>query len=230
MLTPCAGRIFRVCEEPNPANRLLASLAVLLQFMAGTLGGVHRRTRARYRRLETPRCSSRPERVGGPGTRARLAQIGVDTLIRRGERAGRDNWPTRYDVPALHTGPWSNHPAYRQTNRFPPDSFGRHLPAEDTLAGWLEAYRVLWKLTSALDRLVRGPTTLRRKTCGRGPAHADVRGDYTATALVMAPGKLCRRADGTRRSLACLLSRAVLCPFTQRAFHAVARRRGKRRT
>ena len=66
---------------------------------------------------------------------ARLAQLGVDTLIiDRGARIG-DNWRNRYHALTLHNQVLVNHLPYMP---FPPN-WPTYIP-KDKLAGWFEAY------------------------------------------------------------------------------------------
>jgi putative flavoprotein involved in K+ transport len=66
---------------------------------------------------------------------ARLAQLGIDTLIvDRNPRIG-DNWRTRYHALTLHNQVQVNHLPYMP---FPP-SWPTYIP-KDKLAGWFEAY------------------------------------------------------------------------------------------
>jgi putative flavoprotein involved in K+ transport len=66
---------------------------------------------------------------------ARLAQLGVDTLIvDRGARIG-DNWRNRYHALTLHNQVHVNHLPYMP---FPPN-WPTYIP-KDKLAGWFEAY------------------------------------------------------------------------------------------
>ncbi|HEX5118072.1 MAG TPA: NAD(P)/FAD-dependent oxidoreductase [Pseudonocardiaceae bacterium] len=72
---------------------------------------------------------------------ARLAQIGVDTLIvERNPRIG-DNWRNRYHSLTLHNEVWANSMPYLPF----PDTWPTFLP-KDKLAGWLEGYAEFMEL------------------------------------------------------------------------------------
>jgi len=106
---------------------------------------------------------------------ARLAQLGVDTLIvDRLPRIG-DNWRTRYHALTLHNQVQVNHLPYMP---FPP-SWPTYIP-KDKLAGWFEAY------VESLELNYWTSTEL------EGGRYDDRDGRWTITL---------RRADGTRRTM-----------------------------
>jgi len=106
---------------------------------------------------------------------ARLAQLGVDTLIvDRLPRIG-DNWRKRYHALTLHNQVQVNHLPYMQ---FPP-TWPTYIP-KDKLAGWFEAY------VEALELNYWTATELESGRYDERAAHWTV---------------VLRRADGTRRGL-----------------------------
>jgi len=125
---------------------------------------------------------------------ARLAQIGVDTLIvEANERVG-DNWRNRYESLALHNETWSNHLPYLPF----PDSWPTFLP-KDKLAGWLEAYAEFMELNVwTSTRLVGADYDSGRKTWRARLRTADGAGrDDNRDAPGHGDRQRGRRADGT---------------------------------
>ncbi len=91
---------------------------------------------------------------------ARLAQLGVDTLvIEKGERVG-DNWRERYHTLTLHNESTANHMPYMPF----PESWPVWLP-KDKLAGWLESY------AEAMDTNVWTRTELLSSSFDAGSGH-----------------------------------------------------------
>jgi putative flavoprotein involved in K+ transport len=111
----------------------------------------------------------------GLSAAARLAQLGVDTLVvDRWPRVG-DNWRRRYDALTLHNQVHVNHLPYLQ---FPPN-WPVYIP-KDKLANWFESYAEAMELNYWTGTEFEG---------GR---YDEASGTWRAAV---------RRADGTRREL-----------------------------
>ncbi len=115
----------------------------------------------------------------GLAAAARLAQLGVDTLIVDREARVGDNWRNRYHALTLHNQVQVNHLPYMP---FPP-SWPTYIP-KDKLAGWFEAYADSMELNVWTATEFEGGTydeaerrwsvSLRRadgSTCGMRPKH-----------------------------------------------------------